>query len=211
MICENCKTEHNGEYGSGRFCSSKCARGFSTKEKRSLINEIVSSKLKKDKIKKYCEYCKVNECKSEKSQTCSRSCSAKLKWERSEYKEKMSKILSDNAFRLHEKNVGFGWKTRKKLEPSYPESIAIRVLNELDVNYEREYKIEKYFIDFVLPEYKIAIEIDGKQHNIPSRKETDNRKDVLMRNSGWQIYRIKYPEDNIIESIKNILASIPSA
>ena len=45
-ICENCKHEHNGTYGSGRFCSSKCARGFSTKNKRLLINKKVSKKLK---------------------------------------------------------------------------------------------------------------------------------------------------------------------
>lgn len=32
--CENCGTAHIGEYGSGRFCSSKCARGFSTKYNR---------------------------------------------------------------------------------------------------------------------------------------------------------------------------------
>ena len=31
MICENCGKEHDGAYGSGRFCCSKCARSFSTK------------------------------------------------------------------------------------------------------------------------------------------------------------------------------------
>jgi hypothetical protein len=44
-ICENCKEEHDGSYGSGRFCSIKCARGFSTKAKRKEINEKVSKKL----------------------------------------------------------------------------------------------------------------------------------------------------------------------
>jgi len=44
-ICENCKNEHDGSYGSGRFCSSKCARSFSTKTKRNEINEKVSKKL----------------------------------------------------------------------------------------------------------------------------------------------------------------------
>jgi len=44
--CENCRNEHDGSYGSGRFCSSKCARGFSTKLKRNEINEKVSKKLK---------------------------------------------------------------------------------------------------------------------------------------------------------------------
>lgn len=45
MHCENCKIPHTGDYGSGRFCSSKCARGFSTKAKRSDINARVSKKL----------------------------------------------------------------------------------------------------------------------------------------------------------------------
>ena len=43
--CENCNAEHDGSYGSGRFCSSKCARGFSTKAKRKEINEKVAKKL----------------------------------------------------------------------------------------------------------------------------------------------------------------------
>ena len=51
MKCENCKKEHDGTYGSGRFCSSKCARGFSTKEKRKEINDKVSEKLKGIKLK----------------------------------------------------------------------------------------------------------------------------------------------------------------
>jgi 5-methylcytosine-specific restriction endonuclease McrA len=43
--CENCDNDHDGNYGSGRFCSNKCARGFSTKNKRQEINEKVSKKL----------------------------------------------------------------------------------------------------------------------------------------------------------------------
>lgn len=31
MKCENCGKEHNGTYGSGRFCSSECAHTFSSK------------------------------------------------------------------------------------------------------------------------------------------------------------------------------------
>ena len=45
-FCENCNKEHNGSYGSGRFCSKECAKSFSTKNKRKLINEKVSNSLK---------------------------------------------------------------------------------------------------------------------------------------------------------------------
>ena len=44
MKCENCNIEHSGEYGTGRFCGVKCARGFSTKAKRDQINKAVSLK-----------------------------------------------------------------------------------------------------------------------------------------------------------------------
>jgi hypothetical protein len=44
--CEYCESPHDGSYGSGRFCTSKCARGFSSKEKRKSINEKVSFALK---------------------------------------------------------------------------------------------------------------------------------------------------------------------
>jgi hypothetical protein len=47
MECENCNKNHNGEIGSGRFCSITCARSFSTKHKRKEINDKVSKILKK--------------------------------------------------------------------------------------------------------------------------------------------------------------------
>lgn len=59
--CENCNNEHNGEYGSGRFCSIKCARGFSTKIKRKEINQKISEKFTgsgNEDIKKKCINCK---------------------------------------------------------------------------------------------------------------------------------------------------------
>lgn len=59
MICENCGISHNGSYGSGRFCSQKCSRGFSTKFKRGEINYKVSKTLKNKypKLIKKCISC----------------------------------------------------------------------------------------------------------------------------------------------------------
>lgn len=46
MNCERCSIEHNGEYGSGRFCSSFCAHSFTTSVRRKEINIKVSKALK---------------------------------------------------------------------------------------------------------------------------------------------------------------------
>ena len=56
MICESCKLDHDGSYGSGRFCKQKCARSFSTKENRLEINQKVSKTLSK-KDGYYCKKC----------------------------------------------------------------------------------------------------------------------------------------------------------
>lgn len=45
MNCERCAAEHSGGYGSGRFCSSYCARSYSTSDARLSINERVRAKL----------------------------------------------------------------------------------------------------------------------------------------------------------------------
>ena len=42
--CESCKKEHDGIFGSGRFCSKSCANSFSTKGKREIINDKVAAK-----------------------------------------------------------------------------------------------------------------------------------------------------------------------
>lgn len=55
MQCEACSNDHGGSYGSGRFCSAQCARGFSTKAKRGDISERVGHKLRKLKLCKHCK------------------------------------------------------------------------------------------------------------------------------------------------------------
>lgn len=45
MKCEKCNKEHDGRYGSGRFCSALCARSFSTQKNRKLTNEKISKAL----------------------------------------------------------------------------------------------------------------------------------------------------------------------
>lgn len=45
-VCETCGEAHDGAYGSGRFCSERCARSFSTRSSRSAINVKVSETLR---------------------------------------------------------------------------------------------------------------------------------------------------------------------
>ena len=52
MICEKCGKEHDGSYGSGRFCCQACARSFSTSMCRDEINRKVSDTFRRKFPKK---------------------------------------------------------------------------------------------------------------------------------------------------------------
>ena len=66
MVCENCTKEHDGSYGSGRFCCKKCARSYSTKHIKGQCKEAICIKCgksllidKRASIKKcICDNCK---------------------------------------------------------------------------------------------------------------------------------------------------------
>lgn len=64
MICQNCGKNHNGLFGSGRFCSKSCAVSYSNKQRKlSLETRLKISKgvirtiQNKQKNQKYCKLC----------------------------------------------------------------------------------------------------------------------------------------------------------
>ncbi len=100
---------------------------------------------------------------------------------------------------------------RDNLEPSYPEKYIIKLLAELNFQLElvdgyitnqtnnidnviitRESKVDKWFIDFADRNRKLALEIDGKQHDYPERKMSDKLKDEYLISEGWKILRIRW-------------------
>jgi hypothetical protein len=69
MKCEYCDLEHNGTWGSGRFCSERCARGFATSGHRDDIHKRISDslrgrKLTEDQKRKIGESLKGRKCSS---------------------------------------------------------------------------------------------------------------------------------------------------
>jgi very-short-patch-repair endonuclease/transposase-like protein len=97
---------------------------------------------------------------------------------------------------------------------SYPEKVFLNKILELQLDKKyliiREKSVFPYFIDFAFENEKIAVEIDGSQHLIDERKEMDLKKDLLLKNLGWSVYRIPAFEvqrnvDGIIEKLLNVL------
>jgi len=210
--CEKCGENHDGTYGSGRFCSSVCARSFATFKNRKEIHKKISQTLKTKKtiyIEKQCVQCeKTFTSLIRKNQIyCSMKCCKQVqieKFKSLDFRDYMRDVQTKRV----KDNIHSGWQSRLGKPPSYPERFFMRVFKNNSILYTRELHVGKYFIDFALEDKKIAIEIDGKQHNYPDRQMKDAEKDLFLTTSGWKVYRIKWKAINTDDGKKYIKTEI---
>lgn len=74
---------------------------------------------------------------------------------------------------------------------SAQEIIAAIILVDNAVKVKTQYKIERYRVDFYIPEYKIVLEIDGDFHK--NNLFRDNQRDIKIREilgDDWETVRI---------------------
>ena len=129
-------------------------------------------------------------------------------WKGKHHKKESIDKLSESGKLAHKEgrawNIGM---SRWNNEPSYPEKFFMEVIkNEFeDKNYQKEYPVGIYSLDFAWIEKKKAIEIDGEQHQrFEEYRERDKRKDMYLTKEGWKILRIVWKDmfHNTKEKIK---------
>lgn len=187
-VCEKCGCSHDGTYGSGRFCSEKCARSFSNKNKTKQFYQSVGNKLHDIYAKSHPERVfKCMECNKPlihitKTGYC-QSCFRKHFTVSDETRKKISMLRKG-------KNR---WNIKRN-QQSFAEKYWMDALIKNKIPFEREFQISYdnenhcYYMDFKIG--KIDLEIDGSQHAV--RKEHDNARDDFMRKSGYFVYRVKW-------------------
>jgi len=71
------------------------------------------------------------------------------------------------------------------------EDFVLCQIRNLQVTAEPGYPLEGYLIDIVLPDYGIAIEVDGGNwHQSKAKKRHDEAKEKLLRRDGWRLLRV---------------------
>lgn len=160
-ICKNCGkefTEKYSKYSNGKFCCRKCARSYSTKEKRKDINKKISNdtilkyKAIYEKNPKICPICnKIIPYEKKRFKTCSYECGKKLAVLHCDYS-------NCGGYR---KNGGFGKHGYYKgiyCDSTYELAYLIYCLDHnIDIKrcnetfeYEYEGKKHKYHPDFIV-------------------------------------------------------------
>lgn len=212
FICENCNKEHDGSYGSGRFCEIKCSRSFSTKNKRIEINRKVSKKLRSNipwnkgkiiskTIEKKCPVCKKSffVYKNRIKQLC---CSKKCRL----IGMKLNDIYNKNNYNWGGYRKGSGRSKGSYYNNSYFDSfLEIEIAKYLEKNNIKWIRNTKRFYytwnnnkhyyvpDFYLPDYKLYLEVKGywykdkKERTLKAVKDNNINWILLMQKNEWEI------------------------
>ena len=111
--------------------------------------------------------------------------------------EETKRKLSESMKKAHAEGRAYILGTKERLgNPSRPEQWMINVIaNEFeDKNYQREYRIFNYCLDFAWPHKKKYIEMDGAQHKQAKNKARDIERDRKICAEGWEVLRMPWDE-----------------
>lgn len=104
------------------------------------------------------------------------------------HSEKTKKLISEKLGEVYkDKSI---WRTQIEKRKSYAEQYFDNCFPEL----ERNYHVDRYFLDLANPEKKLYIEIDGEQHyNDPKVVEHDKIRTAKLEEIGWKcLKRIRW-------------------
>lgn len=151
------------------------------------------------------------------------SAHAKKAWEKHRrnglYEKRISK-MQEGMRKFYETGEGkalrqrqgyLSLKAQRRNESSIEKAMR-EALTRRFITFEQEKPfLKRYFIDFYLPEYNIAVECDGDYwHSLPNVVEKDKRRDTEFKKHGVEVLRFKESEINkdVEACVDIILASI---
>ena len=70
----------------------------------------------------------------------------------------------------------------------------------------RQYSFGSYILDFYCPEKKLAVELDGGQHNLPESKEYDAARTNFLNAHGVEVLR--FWNNEVLCEMEGVLACL---
>lgn len=118
-------------------------------------------------------------------------------------------------FREFKTSTAYNYHIENVANPTKAESRFKALIDYLQIQYVIEYPVKKiksfYLIDFYLPRYGVAVEIDGEYHQTSSQVLKDKIRDAFLNSKGIKVIRISNSEmmsiTNATDLLKRLLLS----
>lgn len=94
-------------------------------------------------------------------------------------------------------------------------SPEVRLWNQLrnrqvgGLKFRRQHPVEPYVLDFYCPEARLAVEVDGSQHNEDDQVRRDVRRDAFLAAQGIRTLRIAAVD--VFQEMDGVIAAILEA
>ena len=206
LLCEQCGKEHDGTFGSGRFCSRSCSNKWvalhqspeakARKSKVGSSNLIHSSSFSakywtEERRKSHSQKVSGYKMPEDARSRISKSLSGRVLSEstRSKISESMLKAVAEG------RHKGYQYSKRP-----YSEVYVESILSSRDIRYERQFRYEYldeagrkrfFFLDFYLPDYNLDLEVDGSFHSREPQIYHDQRRDQIISEE-MEIFRLRW-------------------
>ena len=97
---------------------------------------------------------------------------------------------------------------KMRAQPTPAEKLLNRRLHQEDIpcHFNPQYVLEGYILDFFCKHPRLAIEVDGPTHDIPSQRQYDTKRTLALQQRGVVILRFSNRQVyNDIESITTVI------
>ncbi len=78
-----------------------------------------------------------------------------------------------------------------RVNPSWPEQVLWNAIRsgQLGVPFRRQVPVGRFIVDFVAPQAKLAVEVDGRCHQL--KRASDARRDRKLSRLGYRVLRLE--------------------
>lgn len=83
-------------------------------------------------------------------------------------------------------------------------SEVLRAKRFYGYQFNRQYAIDNYIVDFICRRLKLIIEVDGMSHQY--KIEADRKRDEVLNSLGYEVLRVT--ESEVMNDINNVIRSI---
>lgn len=70
----------------------------------------------------------------------------------------------------------------------------------------RQYSVGPYILDFYCPAKKMAVELDGGQHNLPDGREYDAERTAYLSGNGIMV--VRFWNQDVLQEIEGVLSRL---
>lgn len=96
-------------------------------------------------------------------------------------------------------------------QPSTAERVIWDVVRnrKLGAKFRRQLPMDRYIVDFACIEAKLAIEVDGRSHDVEAQRAYDDTRLTRLSELGWRVLVVR--DDDVLRDVSGVVKRIVAA